>query len=1011
MLKISMMPLLALIMMTMSSMVPLPHNTVVKDDLKEAFKNPPDSVRPGVYWYFMDGNMSRQGITDDLESMKEAGIGNLIFLEVNVGVPRGPVKFLGEEWQELFKHAVREADRLGIRITLGSGPGWTGSGGPWVKPEQSMQHLVASSIEVRGPSRCDTMLPVPEPRTPYFGKNTLEGDLMQKWLDFYKDVAVLAYPTPAKGKLIADIDEKALYYRAPYTSVDSVKPYLPAPAHYPALPADAVIEKETIVDLTDHLQSDGSFMWDVPGGNWTIMRFVRRNNGAVTRPAPQPGLGFECDKFDTAALNAHFDEYIGRLLRKVGSRRSDRGWTMLHMDSWEMGAQNWTENFRDEFRHRRSYDPLPFLVVYTGSVVGSLEISERFLWDVRMTAEELVLQNHAGHLKELGRRYGFGLSIEPYDMNPCADLDLGSVADIPMGEFWSKGFGFNSSFSCIEAASVAHTNGRSLVPAEAFTADGSEAWKLYPALLKNQGDWAFCTGINRFIYHTFAHKPLGDAYRPGMVMGPYGVHWDRYQTWWPMVFAYHRYISRCQFLLERGMTVADVLYLTPEGAPHVFRPPSSAMVGNDTIPDRRGYGFDGCSPNTLISRARVRNGRISFPGGASYSIMVVPASETMTPELLEKIRSLVSSGATVIGPPPLSSPSLRNYPECDQRVRSMAEALWGGLESPEVVTERVYGKGTIYWGGDLSVQSPNGLYPSYDATSSLLKRMGIGADFESSGPVRSTHRSTDEEETYFIANRSDQVVQTDCSFRDGKGSPELWDPLDGEIRRLPEFRHEGGHTVIPIRFEPYQSFFVVFRRDGAPGIMTDLVTKNFPVSEPVAPLEGPWSVSFDPRWGGPASVIFEKLDDWSKRGEEGIRYYSGIAVYRKVFDLPENIAKGSDVYLDLGSVNNIARVHLNGTDLGVVWTAPWRVNITNAAHERGNHLEIEVANLWPNRLIGDEQLPKDGITKGLLPEWLTGGKPRTSGRYSFSTYEYYKKDSPLVSSGLLGPVVLYSTPK
>ena len=255
------------------------------------------------------------------------------------------------------------------------------------------------------------------------------------------------------------------------------------------------------------------------------------------------------------------------------------GLTTLHMDSWEMGAQNWTPHFRAEFIRRRGYAPLPFYPVYTGQIVQSPEVSERFLWDLRQIAQELVLEFHAGHLKTYARRHGLSLSIEPYDMNPTSDLELGAVADIPMGEFWSKGFGYNSAFSCVEAASIGHVNGRPIVAAEAFTAQNNEGWKQHPASVKEQGDWAFSMGINQFYYHTFQHQPLDDRLRPGMTIGPYGVHWDRNQTWWPMAGAYHEYISRCQYLLRQGTSVADVLYLAPEAAPNVFRAPESALTG------------------------------------------------------------------------------------------------------------------------------------------------------------------------------------------------------------------------------------------------------------------------------------------------------------------------------------------------------------------------------------------------------------------------------------------------
>ncbi|MBL7970702.1 MAG: hypothetical protein JNL03_04205, partial [Prolixibacteraceae bacterium] len=585
-------------------------------ELKKSFETPPDSVRPGVYWYFMDGNLSREAMTADLEAMKEAGIGNVLFLEVNVGLPRGKVDFLSEEWQELFAHALNESKRLGITFTLGVGPGWSGSGGPWVKADESMRHLVSSSVEVTGASDQKIVLTKPKPQKPFFGEGTLTPELRQKWDAYYQDVAVLAYPTPENQTKIDDIEEKALFVRAPYTSMAGVKQYLPEP-DYPADEAlFAAVDKDKIIDLTSKLRPDGSLDWKVPEGRWTIIRMGMRNNGAVTRPAPYPGLGFECDKFDSVAFKNHFDAFIGKLFAKSDFKKGSRdgGLFRLHMDSWEMGAQNWTDNFREQFKKRRGYDPLVFLPVYSGQIIGSLELSERFLWDIRLTSQELVLENHAGYIKTLGRRYGLDLSIQPYDMNPCADLDLGAVADVPSCEFWLKGVGFNSSFGCIEATSVAHVLGRPVVAAEAFTADaGREGYIAYPGILKNQGDWAFATGINKFIYHTFAHKALGEDLRPGMTMGPYGVHWDRGQTWWPMASGYHTYISRCSFMLQQGQAVADVLYLTPEGAPHVFRPPHSAMEGNDTIPDRKGYNFDGCSPEMLIAHAKVENNKIVFP--------------------------------------------------------------------------------------------------------------------------------------------------------------------------------------------------------------------------------------------------------------------------------------------------------------------------------------------------------------------------------------------------------------
>ena len=963
--------------------------------LKQGFLHPPASANPGVYWYFMDGNMSASSITADLEAMKKAGIGNVTFLEVNVGIPRGKVDFFSDEWQQLFTHVVRESERLGIEITLGIGPGWSGSGGPWVPAAQSMQHLVSSAVTVSGGENKRIVLPLPSAKRPYFGEDILTPGLKEQRDNFYEDVAVLAFPTPAPGAGITDIDNKALYYREPYTSAPHVKPYIPSPVVYEQLPAASLIKKNKIIDLTCKLAADGTLRWTPPPGEWTIMRFGTRNNGAITRPAPFPGLGFEADKFDTVAIDAHLDHYVGTLLRKTGKPNpaSAGGLKRLHMDSWEMGAQNWTRNFRKEFIKRRGYDPLPFYPTYAGKVVGSLELSERFLWDLRQTSQELVLAYHAEQVKKYAHRNGLSLSIEPYDMNPTSDLELGAVADVPMCEFWSKGFGFNSAFSCIEAVSVAHVGGHALVPAEAFTAGNDEGWRQYPGSMKNQGDWAFAAGINRFVFHTFQNQLLADSLKPGMTMGPYGVHWDRGQTWWPMVNDYHRYLSRCQYVLQQGVSVADILYLTPEGAPHVFVPPSSALSGDDVLPDRKGYNFDGCAPGQLY-QASVKNGRIVFPGGGSYRLLVLPAVKTMTPRLLEKIRSLVRDGAIITGEPPVQSPGLSGYPACDAQVRTMAQTLWGSAAAGT----HAYGKGKVIYSKAPEAQ----LYPVYDQTASVLSAMNIPPDFEGGENLRYTHRRVGDADIYFVSNRSGKPVQANAVFRSNAGAPQLWNPLTDEIYALPEYKVNGTRTTIPLQLDAWQSYFIVFTKAGA---APKTHTKNFPGREVLTTLTGPWKVAFNPRWGGPDNAVFDTLADWTQRPEAGIKYYSGIAVYHKTFDLPAE-DKNAALFLDLGTVNNLARVTLNGKDLGVVWTAPRRVDISAAVLPTGNQLEIAVANLWPNRLIGDEKFPDDGIKDGKWPEWLLNGLPRSSGRYTFTTWKFYTKDSPLLPSGLLGPVTI-----
>lgn len=1107
--------------------------------------------RPWVYWFIMDGNFSREGITADLEAMQKAGIGGVILMEVDVGVPRGPVRFMSEAWRKLFAHAVREAERLGLQITLNAGPGWTGSGGPWVKPEQSMQHLVASETQVTGPKRFTGTLPRPKAHPPFFGESPLPGDLEKAKNDFYVDVAVLAFPTPAPGTTISDIEEKALYIRAPYSSQPGVKPSLPAPAEYPTAAPDQCIATNRLVELTSALTLDGHLTWEVPAGNWTILRFGRRSTGQNTRPAPLPGLGLESDKFDPVALEAHFESYIGPLLRELGPRKQNgTGWTTLHIDSWEMGAQNWSGRFREEFVRRRGYDPLPYVPAMTGRVVTSPEVSERFLWDLRQTAQELVIQNHARHLKELGRKHGFGLTIEPYDMNPCADLSLGGEADVPMCEFWARGYGFSSEFSCYEATSIAHTLGRSIVAAESFTSDDRERWQLYPGAMKNQGDWAFCVGINRIVFHRFQHQPVADRV-PGFTMGPYGAHWERTQTWWEMVPAYHQYLARCQYLLRRGSPVADICYLLPEGAPQVFRPPKDATRG--TPPDRPGYNFDGIAPEVLCEQMQVDDGQLILPQGMAYRVLVLPERSTMTPALLRKVRDLAQAGATVVGAPPRKSPGLAGFPHCDTEVQSLAKELWGEGPAPETVTERSFGKGRIVWGGKigksaspeaepdplkdakwiwhaegdpasaapvahryfqrkvvlpegqgiqsatvamtadnafelrvngqvagrgdnfhetpvidvaallhpganlLAVDAENGgdkpnpagligaltvkfsdgkvvavptdaswcsstspasawdttaatdwpaakelgapdmapwnrtgksaappeAYPPHALVADLLKRSGTLPDFEADQPLRYTHRHEADGDIYFVSNPLDRVIEAAPVFRVNGHRPELWDAVTGEQRPLPDFAETGARTRVPLRFEPHQSWFVIFRKGPAPKRPS---TGNFVAATSVLTINGPWQVQFEPRRGAPAQITMDTLADWSKHSDAGVRHFSGVATYRTQFEWqPTAGGSASRLSLDLGRVQVMAGVKLNGRDLGVVWTTPPRLDTAGALRSGVNTLEVRVANLWPNRLIGDASLPE--------PQ-----------RVTWTTWSPFTKDMPLLESGLLGPV-------
>ncbi len=422
--------------------------------------------------------------------------------------------------------------------------------------------------------------------------------------------------------------------------------------------------------------------------------------------------------------------------------------------------------------------------------------------------------------------------------------------------------------------------------------------------------------------------------------------------------------------------------------------------------DKKGYAFDAVTPRILAMRARVEDERIAFPGGSKYRVLVLPDVPAMTPETLATIKKLLEAGATVIGNPPVKSPSLVNYPACDAEVSRLAESIWGGAEVPEEVTRVDRGKGEVFWGGDLAPSS--GLFPSYRATASVLSGLGLPEDFSSpSGKLRYIHRRTEDCDFYFVSNRTEERVVTEGVFRIGGRQPQLWDPVTGTTRQLDDYETRDGVTSIPLSFEAYQSFFVVFPQSTAGIARPNFATTNFPELEQIAQLDGAWDVTFDPARGGPADVTLDRLQDWTEHPEAGVRYYSGVATYRKRFDLPAaDDSSDTQLYLDLGTVHDLCRVRLNGQNLGVVWTAPWRVDITAVVKASENQLEIDVVNGWANRLIGDLQKGNRGVRQVSWPSGLLGGKTFAAGRFSYVTHQHYKPSSPLRSAGLIGPVTV-----
>jgi hypothetical protein len=945
--------------------------TLADDQLSAGFLQPSASARPWVYWFWLDGNLSREGITADLEAMQRVGIGGVLIMEVDQDVPRGQVRFGSPQWREMFRHVVAEAGRLGLEVSMNNDAGWCGSGGPWITPEHAMQKLVWTETAVEGPRRFVGQLPQPEAVAGY-----------------YRDIAVLAFPTPPadanpwRKSRIERSDAKNLSHRRNYAPRDN---NISAPARFAEPPADAVVPRDKIVDLTSKLDKDGRLTWDVPPGNWTILRLGHTPTGKDNHPAPEEGRGLECDKLSRAAVERHFNGLLGKLIEDVGPA-AGKTFVHAHIDSWEVNVQNWTPGFREEFARRRGYDPLPLLVAATGRIVDSLEISERFLWDFRKTIGELLLENYADGMRELAHRHGMKLSIEAYDNGPFDDLAYAGRADLPMGEFWlpNKESPSMRLETCREMASAAHTYGKPICGAEAFTAFPEQArWQNHPYSLKALGDVAFCEGINRFVFHRYAHQPWLDR-RPGMTMGKWGVHYERTQTWWELSRPWHEYLARCNYLLQQGLFAADICYLQTEGVPN------GAVYYNRTA-----YEFDACSAEVVLKRMTVRDGRLVLPDGMSYRILALPPHETMTPELLGKIEELVEAGATVVGPRPLAAPGLAGYPRNNETLRRLADRLWGDGER-QTSGARRRGLGRVVWG-----KSPE----------NVLAEMGLPPDFQSDAPLRYIHRIVGDDDVYFVASAAEQPIKATCSFRVSGKRPEFWRPDAGRMELVDKYQQANGRTQLDVRLDPRGSVFVVFRPDTAPRPQT-VAEDDGGAAAKSLDVPGPWSVQFPVEKNDVREIRLEKLLSWSKHEDTEVKYFSGTARYKTTFHLPmEKLTSGRKYVLDLGRVEVIARAKLNGRDLGILWKPPFAVDVTDALKPGDNELEIEVTNLWPNRLIGDEQLPADSkrtSVGGLIewPQWFLEGRPSPSGRKTFSTWNHWPKDAPLLDSGLLGPVRL-----
>lgn len=714
--------------------------------LDEGFASPPSEARARTWWHWLNGNVTREGITADLEAMREAGIRDAQIFCVDMGYPEGPATYLGEHWLGLVRFAASEASRLGLELGFHNSAGWANSGGPWVTPEQAMQKVVFTETHIGCGGHVNIVLPRPEAVR-----------------DFYKDIAVLAFPRPVGTERIRDLDYKNLSGR--------IRNHLQPDTA--SVRDAAIVRSGDVIDITDAMNADGTLSWHAPEDEWVVLRIGHTTTGTENHPAVTGGRGLEIDKMSAAATDYYWKHGVEPILDYLGDYV---GTTVVDcvIDSYEVGAGNWTEAFDSEFENRRGYSMRPFLPTYAGYYIDSPEQTERFLWDYRRTVGDLMAENYYGRFRTLCNGRGLKLYVEPY-WGPYDSMQVGDRADMVMCEFWSGLLGAFDSAKFV--SSIAHVNGDPLVDAEAFTSYG--AWLDYPASIKTVGDKAWAEGVNRFIFHSYTHQPWNIG--PGLTFGHYGMDFNRLTTWWKPGRAYLDYVARSQFLLQQGRNVADVLVFAGESAP------------NDAyyMPEikRRGYDYDLIGTDNLM-KLSCDKGIIRTGAGGEYRLLYMPESRWMTPQVLAKIGDLAENGAVIVGPRPLGSPVLSDYPHCDAETRRLADRLWSA--------------GKV---SDMSL------------TEALTSRLP-GPDFliEGSGSPDITfiHRRTDDADIYFVANGSAEGSVHMCRFRTASRIPELWNAQTGELADAPVWQDNGDGTVsVPVAFEPAGSVFVVFRRPQA----------------------------------------------------------------------------------------------------------------------------------------------------------------------------------------------------
>lgn len=1067
-----------------------------QNTLQEEFQNPPNEARPRVWWHWMNGNITKDGIQKDLDWMERTGIGGFHNFDANLMTPlvtKKKLVFMTPEWKEAFKFTTDLAIEKGMEMTIAGSPGWSETGGPWVEPKDGMKKYVWTETKVQGGQTFNGKLTQPADVIGTF-QNVLveEGGITGGYIgekpQFYKDALVIAYQIPIDERSFTELKPevsssggdfslehlsdgdlhhtsflppvevgekswiqyefdsaytfkaisvagattmplaefrgnpdnrilqvsndganyrdvakipgaippqntinfqptKAKYWRMTWETlpptpnpflamlglpIEDAKPegtdiaefvlhasdridrfedkagfapWREDTPSYVAGGADA-IAKAQVLDLTDKLQEDGTLNWEVPEGNWIILRFGFSLTGRQNHPASPEATGLEVDKLNEDAVRRYINHYLDLYKDATGGLMGGKGLSSIILDSYEAGHMTWTDDLPQEFEQRRGYSILKWIPVLTGRIVESREASEKFLWDFRKTIGEMIADNHYDVIGEELNKRGMGRYTESHENQRIflADgMDVKRNAEVPMSAMWTPGSlgggkdeDVRSEGDIRESASVANIYGKPFIAAESMTSAG-KPFQEYPERLKRTADLELASGLNRFVIHTSVHQPLDDK-MPGFSLGPFGQYFTRQETWAEQARPWVDYLSRSCHLLQQGKNVADVLYYYGENT-------NITWICRDELPNiPPGLEFDFVNSTALIEAVEAKDGQLVARSGNSYKVLMLDESaKWMTLPVLEKIQELVAAGVKVIGTKPEMSPSLSDDAEAFQQ---LADEVW---QSPNIVT-----LGTLKLQPDIFVKK---------AKNEILFR----------------HRQTEDRDIYWLNNRGVEPTSAEISFKVSGKVPKLWHPQTSKISEV-TYKIQNGRTTVPLQFESWDAFFIVFEGDAKENTFT-LPIKT--VSE-VMKLQGSWKVSFQEGRGAPKETELSELKSLTENANAGIKYFSGTATYQKSFNI-NNLVKGVQYSIDLGEVKQIAEVIINGKNMGILWKTPFMLDITEALQEGENKLEVKVTNSWVNRMIGDAQ-------------------PDATTKITFATMPFYRADSELHPSGLLGAV-------